>query len=102
MSDKWEDHNVPSEDGRMRSPRLTWNDVQGRWHEYKGKARQKWGLLTNDDVDLIGGYYEELSGKIQEVYNISKEEADQQIEEWLMGHEDSSSVGGEGNPASSV
>lgn len=98
----WEDHSTPSEDGRMRSPYLTWNDIQGRWHEYKGKVRQKWGLITNKDVDLIGGYYEELSGKIQEVYNISKEEADKEIEEWMKGHSDTSSVGGGSNSTSSV
>lgn len=98
----FEDHSTPSEDGRMRSPYLTWNDIQGRWHVYKGKARQKWGLLTNEDVDLIGGYYEELSGKIQEVYNISREDAEKQIEEWMMGRDDSTDIEGDSNSISSV
>lgn len=102
MSDSWKDHNVPSEDGRMRSPYLTWNDIQGDWHVFKGKVRQKWGLLTNDDVEHIGGYYEELSGKIQQVYNVSKEEAERQIKEWLMGRTDSSNVDSGSNPTSSV
>lgn len=101
-SDSSQHHNVPSEDGLMRSPRPTWNDVQGSWHVYKGKVRQKWGLLTNKDVDLIGGYYEELSGKIQQVYNVSKEEADRQIEEWLMSREDTANMDSGSNPSSSV
>lgn len=100
----WEDRSTPSEDGRMRNSRLTWNDIQGNWHEYKGKVRQKWGLLTNKDVDLIGGYYEELSGKIQQVYNLSKEDADKQIEEWLMGHDDATAtnVDSSSNPSSPI
>lgn len=100
--DSAQHHNVPSQDGTMRSPGLTWNDVQGSWHIYKGKARQRWALLTTNDLEGMKGYYEEMSGKIQQVYNVSKEEADRQIDEWLMGHEDTTSTGSSSNPTSSI
>lgn len=98
----WEGYIVPSEDGRMRTPCLAWNDIQGRGHEYKGKIRQKWGLLSNEDIDLIGGYYEELSGRIQELYNLSKEDADKEIQDWLMGREDTSNIDNAENPNSPI
>ncbi|MDN5871333.1 MAG: general stress protein CsbD [Nitrococcus sp.] len=96
-------HNVASQDGTMRSPYLTWNDVQGKWHIYKGKVRQRWALLTTNDLEGMQGYYEEMSGKIQQVYDVSKEEADRQIDEWLMGHDDTTTTtSSDSNPTSSV
>lgn len=99
----WENVTTPPEEegSRMRGPGLSWNDVQGAWHKYKGKVRQRWGRLTVKDVDYIGGHYEELAGKIQHTYNVSKEEADRQIEEWLGGRDDDH-LNEPSNPSSSI
>ena len=57
--------------------------IGGSWHILKGKVRQRWGMLTNQDLDhLTDGYEEELSGKIQKAYGISKKEADEKLREW--------------------
>ena len=67
----------------------SWHRMSGNWHIFKGRLRQRWGEFTHEDLDhLAGGFYEELAGKIQKVYGISKEEADQQIKEWLMTDHD--------------
>lgn len=56
--------------------------IQGNWKQLKGKAKQQWGKLTDDDLDQIEGNYEILSGRLQEAYGISQEEAEQRIDDW--------------------
>ena len=58
---------------------MNWDRVEGNWKEFKGKAQQQWGKLTNDDLDVIDGRREELSGRIQKAYGVTKDEADRQI-----------------------
>lgn len=45
------------------SMRLKW---EGRWDQLKGKAKQAWGDLTDDDLDVVEGDYDELVGKLEE------------------------------------
>ncbi len=61
---------------------MNWDRIQGSWTEYKGKAKQQWGKLTDDDLDVVDGKREELAGKIQSRYGIAKDEAERQIDEW--------------------
>ncbi len=56
--------------------------LKGNWNILKGKVRQKWGDLTDDDLDQIEGRQEELIGRIQKAYGISKEEAKRQVDDW--------------------
>ena len=44
--------------------------------------KEKWGKLTDDDLDVIAGKQDQLVGKIQEKYGITKEEAAKQVKEW--------------------
>ena len=61
---------------------MNWDRIQGNWREFKGKAKQQWGKLTDDDLDIVDGKREELAGKIQNRYGIAKDEAERQIDEW--------------------
>ena len=61
---------------------MNWNQVEGQWKQFKGTVKQKWGRLTDDDLDFISGKKDELIGKIQERYGISKDEAMRQVESW--------------------
>jgi uncharacterized protein YjbJ (UPF0337 family) len=63
---------------------MDWNWVEGNWKEIKGKARQAWGKLTDDDLDKIAGKREELEGMIQKRYGVSKDLAQKDVEDWLM------------------
>jgi uncharacterized protein YjbJ (UPF0337 family) len=56
--------------------------LQGNWKQFKGKVREKWGKLTDDQLDVINGRREVLAGKIQELYGLSRDEAERQIKEW--------------------
>jgi len=54
--------------------------LQGKWHQVAGKARRKWGKLTDHDLTRIRGKKEELVGLIQEAYGKSQEEARREVE----------------------
>jgi uncharacterized protein YjbJ (UPF0337 family) len=58
--------------------------LKGQWTQLRGKVREKWGKLTNDDVDQIQGRAEQLIGKIQERYGIARAEAERQLKEWQI------------------
>ena len=56
--------------------------LKGQWTQLKGKVREKWGKLTNDDLDTIQGRTEQLVGRIQERYGVARAEAERQVKEW--------------------
>ena len=62
---------------------MNWDRVEGNWKELKGKARQQWGKLTDDDLNRIEGKRTELAGRLQRHYGLAKEDADRQIDDWL-------------------
>lgn len=61
---------------------MNWEQIEGSWKQLQGKVRQQWGKLTDDDIDLIEGRREELAGRIQKVYGVSRDEAERQIEKF--------------------
>ncbi len=56
--------------------------LAGDWKMMKGKVKEQWGKLTDDDLDVIAGKRDQLAGKIQKSYGISKDEAERQIDDW--------------------
>lgn len=54
--------------------------VKGNWQELKGKVKQKWAKLTDDDIMAAEGNMEELAGRLQSTYGYSKERAQQEFE----------------------
>lgn len=61
---------------------MNWDQIEGNWKQFKGSAREKWGKLTDDDLDVIAGKRDKLVGKIQEKYGIAREAAEKEIEEY--------------------
>lgn len=61
---------------------MNWDTIQGNWKQLTGQAKQQWGKLTDDDLQVVAGHRDQLSGKIQERYGIAKDEAEKQIKEW--------------------
>lgn len=61
---------------------MNWEQMTGKWNQAKGSVKQKWGKLTDDDLTLIDGHKDRLIGKIQERYGITKERAEEQLNEW--------------------
>jgi len=56
--------------------------IEGNWKQVKGKVKEQWGKLTDDDIDVIAGKRDQLLGRIQERHGIAKDEADKQVREF--------------------
>lgn len=79
---------------------MNMNDIQANWHQMKGAAREKFGKLTDDDMQEIGGKVEVLMGKLQERYDISAEEAEKMVTGLYIDQEGmklDTDIQGEGN-----
>ncbi len=61
---------------------MNWNRIEGNWKQLKGNVQQKWGKLTDDDLDVAAGKREQLAGVVQERYGMAKEEAEKQVDAW--------------------
>ena len=62
--------------------------IKGNWKQFKGNVHEQWGKLTDDNLDVIAGRREILSGKIQETYGITKDEAEKQVKAFEERHKD--------------
>jgi len=65
---------------------MNWDFVQGNWKQVSGKVKQQWGKLTDDDLAKIAGRREELEGKLQERYGLSKDEIKKQLDDFMTRH----------------
>ncbi|MGJ7494251.1 CsbD family protein [Variovorax sp. RT4R15] len=63
--------------------------MEGNWKQLKGKVKEQWGKLTDDDFDVIAGKRDQLLGRIQERHGISKDEAEKQVADWEKRHPES-------------
>ena len=61
---------------------MDWNIVEGNWKQFKGQVKAQWGKLTDDHLDVIAGKRDQLAGKIQETYGLTKDEVEQQIKDF--------------------
>jgi uncharacterized protein YjbJ (UPF0337 family) len=57
--------------------------LKGQWKQLKGKVQEEWGELTDDELDQIAGKRDQLVGKIQEKYGYTRQEAENQVDEFL-------------------
>lgn len=62
---------------------MNWDQVGGLWKQTQGKFREKWGKLTDDDLEVIAGKRDQLIGRLQERYGIAKQEAERQADAFV-------------------
>ncbi len=61
---------------------MNWDRIEGQWKQMKGSVKERWGKLTEDDLNVIGGKKDQLVGRVQERYGIAKDEAQTQVDDW--------------------
>jgi uncharacterized protein YjbJ (UPF0337 family) len=68
---------------RAKEVVMDWNRVEGNWKQVKGNVKERWGKLTDDDLNVINGRREQLEGKLQARYGYAKDQAARDINDWL-------------------
>ena len=61
------------------------DQIQGSWNQLRGRIKEQWGKLTDDDLDVVNGQFEQLVGRIQARYGMQRELAERAVREWLAG-----------------
>jgi len=59
---------------------MNWDSLKGKWSQFAGKVKEKWGDLTDDDLTKINGQKDQLVGKLQERYGYAKERANKEAD----------------------
>jgi len=68
--------------GAAREKPMNSDQISGNWKQLKGKVKEQWGKLTDDDMTTVEGQRDQLVGRIQERYGIAKEQAEEQVARW--------------------
>ena len=61
---------------------MNWDRIEGNWKQFKGKVKEQWGQLTDDDLTQINGNREQLEGKIQARYGYAKDQVKKDVDDW--------------------
>ncbi|TCP43068.1 CsbD family protein [Rhodovulum marinum] len=62
------------------------DELKGNWKQIKGRVREAWGVLTDDELEQINGDREQLVGKVQEKYGKTREAAEREVDDFLSRH----------------
>ncbi len=62
---------------------MNWDQIEGKWKQFQGDVRSKWGKLTDDDLETINGKRDKLVGRLQERYGIKRDQAEKDVDQWI-------------------
>jgi uncharacterized protein YjbJ (UPF0337 family) len=62
---------------------MNWEHIKADWLSAKGKVKAKWGKLTDDDLKLIEGKWDQLAAKLHERYGYTKDDAEREVDSFL-------------------
>jgi uncharacterized protein YjbJ (UPF0337 family) len=62
---------------------MNWDRIEGNWKQFKGQAKEQWGKLTDDDLDVIAGRRDQLEGLIQERYGYARDQVKTEVDRWF-------------------
>jgi uncharacterized protein YjbJ (UPF0337 family) len=70
--------------GKGRGSIMKWDDIESHWPQLQQRAQRHWFHLTQSDVQGIAGTRDELAGRVQERYGLSREEAEKEVDAWAF------------------
>ncbi|MEO6445284.1 MAG: CsbD family protein [Gemmatimonadaceae bacterium] len=62
------------------------NTLEGNWTQLKGKVKEQWGKLTDDDLDVVAGKRDQLVGRLQERYGKAQDEVEREVDDFTARH----------------
>jgi uncharacterized protein YjbJ (UPF0337 family) len=87
---------------------MDWDRISGNWAHWRGRIRERWSRLTNDELDQVAGRRDQLVGRIEKAYGLERSEAERQLRNWernlaveveqveLLADDDADEVNGRG------
>lgn len=67
---------------------MNWDRIEGNWHQFRGRAKQRWARLTENDLDRIKGRREELEGFLQQAYGLAVDDVKRQVDKFCKDVDD--------------
>jgi uncharacterized protein YjbJ (UPF0337 family) len=61
---------------------MNWDQIAGDWKQFTGKAKERWGKLTDNDLTTIAGKRDQLAGLLQQRYGYAKDQAEKELDEF--------------------
>ena len=61
---------------------MDWDRISGNWAHWRERIRERWGRLTNDELDHVAGRRDQLVGRIRKAYGLERSEAERQLRNW--------------------
>lgn len=61
---------------------MNWDRIEGKWQQYKGKAKEAWGEMTDDEFDRIAGKRDQMVGFVQERLGKARDDAERDVDDW--------------------
>lgn len=62
---------------------MNWDRIEGNWKQFKGKVKEKWGKLTDDDLTVVAGKRDQLAGVLQQRYGLAKDQAERELDDFV-------------------
>jgi uncharacterized protein YjbJ (UPF0337 family) len=59
---------------------MNWDQIEGNWKQFKGKVKEKWGQLTDDELDQAAGRRDQVIGVLQKQYGWQREQAERELD----------------------
>jgi uncharacterized protein YjbJ (UPF0337 family) len=79
----WQTQSFRHSDNFFQGSRvMNWDQIAGDWKQFKGKVKEKWGKLTDDDLTTIAGKRDQLAGLLQDRYGYAKDQAEKELNEF--------------------
>jgi uncharacterized protein YjbJ (UPF0337 family) len=62
---------------------MNWDQIAGDWKQFTGKAKEKWGKLTDNDLTTVAGKRDQLAGLLQQRYGYAKDQVEKELDEFM-------------------
>jgi uncharacterized protein YjbJ (UPF0337 family) len=62
---------------------MNWDQIEGKWKQFAGSARQRWGEITDDEYQQVAGKRDQMVGLVQEKYGQTRADAEREVDEWF-------------------
>jgi uncharacterized protein YjbJ (UPF0337 family) len=68
---------------RKQELAMNWDQIEGKWKQFKGQAREQWGKITDDEYESVAGKRDQMVGLVQQKYGHAKEDAEREVDDWF-------------------